>query len=67
MKTLTKKSTDKDAPICRGGLVFYCQTTIASTAPRRPRRTCCPYAYVLITVLRVSRSGVTRESGHAPP
>ena len=37
-------------------LVFYCQTTSASTAPRTPRRTCCPYAYVLITVLRVSRS-----------
>ena len=37
-------------------LVFYCRTTSASTAPRTPRRTCCPYAYVLITVLRVSRS-----------
>ena len=37
-------------------LVFYCRTTSASTAPRTPRRTCCPSAYVLITVLRVSRS-----------
>ena len=25
-------------------------------APRTPRRTCCPYAYVLITVRRVSRA-----------
>ena len=25
-------------------LVFYCRTTSASTAPRTPRRTCCPYA-----------------------
>ena len=23
-------------------LVFYCRTTSASTAPRTPRRTCCP-------------------------
>ena len=37
-------------------LVLYCRTTSASTAPRTPRRTCCPYAYVLITVLRVSHS-----------
>jgi hypothetical protein len=29
----------------------------ATTALRTPRRTRCPYAYVLITVLRVSRSG----------
>ena len=38
------------------GLVCYCRTTSASTAPCTPRRTCCPYAYVLVTVLRVSRS-----------
>jgi len=37
-------------------LVLYCRTTSASTAPRTPRRTCCPCAYVLITVLRVNRS-----------
>ena len=37
-------------------LVFYCRTTSASTAPCTPRRPCCTYAYVLITVLRVSRS-----------
>jgi len=37
-------------------LVFYCRTTSASTAPRTPRRTCCPYAYVLATVPRVSSS-----------
>ena len=37
-------------------LVFRCRTTSASTAPRTPRRTCCPYAYVLLTVTRVSRS-----------
>ena len=37
-------------------LAFHCRTTSASTAPRTPRRTCCPYAYVLITVLCVSRS-----------
>ena len=36
-------------------LVFYCRTTSASTTPRTPRRTCCPYAYALIAVLRVSR------------
>jgi len=36
-------------------LVFYCRTTSASTAPRTPRRTCCPYVHVLITVLRASR------------
>jgi len=35
---------------------FFCQTISASTAPRTSRRTCCPYAYVLVTVLRVSRS-----------
>ena len=35
-------------------LVVYCRTTSASTAPRTPRRTCCPYACVLITVLLVS-------------
>ena len=34
-------------------LVFYCRTTSASTAPCTSRRTCCPYAYVLITVLDV--------------
>jgi len=44
------RSVDKDI------LVFYCRTTSASTAHRTPRRTCCPCAYVLITVLRVSRS-----------
>ena len=33
-------------------LVVYCRTTSASSAPRTARRTCCPYAYVLITVLR---------------
>ena len=43
-------------PALRERLVFYCRTTSASTAPRTPRRTCCPYAYALITVLRVSRS-----------
>ena len=48
-------------PIARDGrraarLAFCCRTTSASTAPRTPRRTCCPYAYVLITVPRVSRS-----------
>ena len=26
--------------------VFYCRTTSASTAPRTPRRMCCPYASV---------------------
>jgi len=40
----------------RERLEFYCRRTSASTAPRTPRRACCPYAYVLITVLRVSRS-----------
>ena len=34
-------------------LIFYCRTTNASTAPRTPRKTCCPHAYVLVTVLRV--------------
>ena len=42
----------------RERLVFYRRTTRASTAPRTPRRTCCPYAYVLMTVPRVSRSCV---------
>ena len=37
-------------------MVSYCRTTSASTAPRTPRITCCPDAYVLISVLRVSRS-----------
>ena len=37
-------------------LVFDCRTTSASTAPRTPRTTCCPYADVLSTVFRVSRS-----------
>ena len=37
-------------------LVFHFRTTSASTAPRTPRRTCCPFAYLLNTVLRVSRS-----------
>ena len=27
-------------------LVFYGQATSAITAPRTPRRTCCPHAYV---------------------
>jgi len=40
----------------RQRLVFHCLATSASTAPRKPRRMCLPYAYVLITVLRVSRS-----------
>ena len=40
---------------CPERLVFYCRPTSASTAPRTLRRTCCPDAYVLITVLRVSR------------
>ena len=40
----------------RDWYLIACQTTSASTAPRTPRRTCCPYAYVLITVLLVSRS-----------
>jgi len=31
---------------CEERLVFYCRTTSASTAPRTPRRTCCPYAHV---------------------
>ena len=43
-------------PHPRERLVSYCRTTSASTAPRTPRRTCCPYAYVLTTVPRVSRS-----------
>ena len=29
-------------------LVFYCRTTSASTAPRTPRGTYCPYAYLLL-------------------
>ena len=37
-------------------LVLHCRTTSASTALRTPRRTCCPCAYVLITMLRVSCS-----------
>ena len=37
-------------------LVFYCKTNSAITALHMPLRTRCPYAYVLITVLRVSRS-----------
>jgi len=41
---------------CTVTLVLYCRTTNASTAPRTPRRTCCPYAHVLIAVLRVTRS-----------
>ena len=36
-------------------LVSHCRTTNASTAPCTPRKTCFPYAYVLNTVLRVSR------------
>ena len=36
--------------------VFDGRTTSASTTPRAPRRTCCPYACVPITVLRASRS-----------
>ena len=35
---------------------IYCRTTSASTVPLTPRRTCCPCAYMLATVLRVSRS-----------
>ena len=42
-------------------LVFYCRSTSASTAPRTPRRKCCPYAYVLITVL----STAGHSSGNA--
>jgi len=41
---------------CLEGLVFYCPTTSAGTAPRTPRRACCPYASVLVTLLGVSRS-----------
>ena len=37
-------------------LVSYCRTTSASTAPCTSRRTCCPCAYVLVAVPRVSRS-----------
>ena len=33
---------------------FHCRTTSASTAPRTPQGTCCPYAHVLINVPRVS-------------
>ena len=51
------RDTGSRAPHAGGErLVFYCRTTSANTAPRTPRRTCCPYAYELITVLRVSRS-----------
>ena len=37
-------------------MVLYCRAASASTAPRTPRRTCCPHAYVSVTVLRVSNS-----------
>ena len=37
-------------------LELYGRTTSASTAPRTLRSTCCPHAYVLVTVPRVSRS-----------
>ena len=39
------------------------RTISPSTAPRTPRRTCCPYAYVLITVLCVSRSCCQKRGG----
>jgi len=47
-------------------LEIYCRTTSASTAPRTPRRTCCPYAYVLIT-LETALEGKTVESGGRSP
>ena len=46
--SLSTRSTER--------LVIDCRTTSTSTAPGTPRRTCCFHAYVLITVLRVSRS-----------
>jgi hypothetical protein len=36
-----------------------------STAPRTPRRTCCPYAYELITVLRVGLNPKTQTPKQA--
>ena len=39
---------------CTETLVFHCRATSAITAPHTPRRTCCHYAYVLITVPRVT-------------
>ena len=43
-------------PCLRDTLVFCCRTHSASTVPRTSRVTCCPYAYALITLLRVSRN-----------
>jgi len=40
----------------RERLAFHCRTTSTSNALCTPRRTCCPFADVLITVPRVSRS-----------
>ena len=54
--TECRNSVDGTRPQQEERLVFSCRTTSASTAPRTPRRTCCPYAYVLISVLCVSRS-----------
>ena len=31
---------------CAERLLCYCRTTSASTAPRTPRRTCCPYGFL---------------------
>ena len=45
--------------------VFYCRRTRASTLPRPPRRTCCPRAHVLITVLHV-QSYLTHKTATRP-
>ena len=43
--------------------MFYCRTTSASTAPRTPRRTCCPRAHVLPS----SRRSFSLRRDGAPP
>ena len=53
--------------LTRQRLVFYCRTTSVSTAPCKPRRTYCPYAYVLITVHPAAAAATPAFPATAPP
>ena len=43
------------------GLLFYCSTTIASTAPSSPRRTRCPTHLSLPRMQNIERNTLTKE------
>ena len=48
------------------GSLFYCRTTIDSTAPSSPRRTRCPTHLSLPLTLRIERNTLTKERARRP-